>query len=99
MPLRPLQCSIADVSIATIGVLLMNAESGPAIPTSRAWACHSPLGRPRIQPPIQRMAPVDFSAATRKNTTETVRSEEQTAEIQSLMSNSYAVVFFKNKNN
>src|SRR3546814_15729412 len=72
MPLRPLQCSIAEVSIATIGVLLMNAESGPVIPTNRAWAHHSPFGRPRIQPPIQRMAPVDFSAATSTNRTATV---------------------------
>ena len=68
------QCSTAEVSIATIGVLLMNADSGAQMATILDCAAYSPRGLPSTQSPIQRIAPVVLSAATSTKSTATVRT-------------------------
>src|SRR3546814_11871158 len=74
MPKRRLQCSTAAVTVATIGVLLTKALSGPEIAIRRAWVLNVLFDRPSTQSPIHRIAPVVLSAATSTNSTATVNT-------------------------
>src|SRR3546814_14813484 len=74
MPKRRLQCSTAAVTVATMGVLLTKALSGPEIAIRRAWVLNVLFDRPCTQSPIHRSAPEVLSAATRTNSTAKVNT-------------------------